>query len=281
MKDRKVHANNVDIHVVDFGGEGTPIVCVHGLTANSRCFDSIAASLTDHYHVFGIDLRGRGDSEKPPYGYDIYTHAKDVHGVLRALSIPSCIFIGHSLGAFIGLAFSTLFPNSVKQLILLDGGCPLSETIFEKIRPSIDRLDVTYPSFEAYIQAMRKNPFFHPWTIGHEQYFYADCIHFPDGTVRSKVSKEAVKEEVEALKNVDITKFYDKIKTHTLLLRAGDCFMDDNAQMVTDEHVKQLQRKIVGSSYELVEEANHYSILFSKADETAQFIHRFLGTAHN
>lgn len=276
MKDRKVWANHVDIHVVDYGGNGETILCVHGLTANSRCFDHLALQLKEQYHVLSIDLRGRGDSEKPASGYDIHIHARDIHELLKEMDIESCVFIGHSLGAFIGLIFAARYPEQVRKLVLVDGGCTIPHAVYEKIKPAIARLDETYPSFSQYIAEMKKNPFFHPWTDWHEQYFYFDCIHMNDGSVQSKVLKQAVTEEVTNLQTIDPRAYYEAIQAPTLLLRAEDSFHDEQVEMVQDQDAQHLLRSIPNSQYKTVKDANHYSIIFQKADETVRMIKNFL-----
>lgn len=50
MRDKKVNVNGMELHVVDYDGEGEAIVCVHGLTANSRCWNGIAERLTLFHH---------------------------------------------------------------------------------------------------------------------------------------------------------------------------------------------------------------------------------------
>ena len=60
-------------------GEGSdPIVCLHGITAQHRAFNAAARYLETSRGIVGVDLRGRGDSDKPESGYSLEAHAADV-----------------------------------------------------------------------------------------------------------------------------------------------------------------------------------------------------------
>lgn len=65
-----------------------------------------------------MDLRGRGLSEKPSKGYALEYHLQDIKCLLDDLDIDRVAIMGHSLGAFIGLAFGAEYPERVEHLIL-------------------------------------------------------------------------------------------------------------------------------------------------------------------
>ena len=119
---RKVKGDGVTINIAEWEGQGTPILCVHGITANCRCWDVLAAVLAPTHRVIAMDLRGRGQSDKPETGYAIDIHVRDIICLLDDLNIPKAVVMGHSLGAFIGLALSAGHPDRVERLILVDGG---------------------------------------------------------------------------------------------------------------------------------------------------------------
>jgi pimeloyl-ACP methyl ester carboxylesterase len=276
MRDKKMKVNGIDLHVVDFGGKGEPIICVHGLTANSRFWDSVAERLVDSYRVFAVDLRGRGDSEKPKFGYNIRQHTEDLLQVINELGFGKVIYIGHSLGALIGVCFAATYPQRLSRLILVDGAVNVDEGVFEKIRPAIERLSTVFPDFATYLNEMKKNPLFHEWNEYIEQYFYADVEHRFDGSVCSKVSKQAILQEVEALKETNIDTFYNHIVTPTLFLWAPNCFMDGKTFMVTRERGEQLAASLPNSQFVEIKHANHYSIILSKYEQLVEEVKKFL-----
>jgi pimeloyl-ACP methyl ester carboxylesterase len=278
MKDMKIKVNGIDLHLVDFGGQGEPIICVHGLTANSRFWDAVAERLTDRYHVLAVDLRGRGDSEKPLSGYNIRQHADDILGIIEHFAFEKVIYMGHSLGALIGVCFAAVYPERLSRLILVDGGADVDPRVYDKIRPAIERLDTVFPDFATYLNEMKKNPFFSEWNEYIEQYFYADVEHRPDGTVCSKASKQAILEEVKALEQTSINAFHEKIQAPMLLLWAPDSFKDGKTFMVTKEKGEKLAASLPNSRFVAIEDANHYSIILSKYSQLVSEIKDFLAS---
>ena len=137
---RRVKGDGININIADWGGGGRPILCIHGITANCRCWDVLASALSPKHRVMAMDLRGRGQSDKPPTGYSIDHHLRDINCLLDDLGLDSIVLMGHSLGASISLAFGAEYPDRVDSVILVDGGGVLSEKqwnkVFEGIRPS-------------------------------------------------------------------------------------------------------------------------------------------------
>ena len=83
--------------------------------------------------------------------------------------------MGHSLGALIGLVFAAQYPDRVDRLILADGGGKLTkkqtEKVFAGIQHTLDRLGKVFPSREAYLGLMKKNPLLQPWSPALETYY--------------------------------------------------------------------------------------------------------------
>ena len=53
--DKFIEVKGLRLHYLDFGGDGRPLVCVHGLSGNAHNFDSIAPSLARRYHVISVE----------------------------------------------------------------------------------------------------------------------------------------------------------------------------------------------------------------------------------
>jgi pimeloyl-ACP methyl ester carboxylesterase len=60
-------------------------VLLHGFPENWYEWHKVMPALAQHYHVIALDMRGAGQSDAPPTGYDKVTLAKDVHGVVQQL----------------------------------------------------------------------------------------------------------------------------------------------------------------------------------------------------
>ncbi len=85
--------------------------------------------------MIAYDLRGRGDSDKPPKGYSLETHVHDLAGILDHFGLRQTVIMGHSLGAAIAVRFATESAERVSRLILVDGGRDLRAEALESIAP--------------------------------------------------------------------------------------------------------------------------------------------------
>ena len=129
---RKVKGDGVSINVAIWEGAGKPILCIHGITANCRCWDVLVSVMAPKHRVIAMDLKGRGQSDKPLMGYSMESHLRDINSLLDDLELDQVVLMGHSLGAFISLAFGAAYPDRADRIILVDGGGVLSEEQLNK-----------------------------------------------------------------------------------------------------------------------------------------------------
>lgn len=71
------------------------------------------------YRAVAVDLRGYGDSDKPPRGYDGWTLAGDTDGLIRALGHADATLVGHADGGLVCWATATLHPRSVRSMAVI------------------------------------------------------------------------------------------------------------------------------------------------------------------
>ena len=91
----------VNIHVEDSGGDGRPVVLVHGWPLSGRSWGDQVPALTDAgYRVVTYDRRGFGESDKPgeDSDYDYDTLSSDLDAVLRELDLTDVTLVGFSMG---------------------------------------------------------------------------------------------------------------------------------------------------------------------------------------
>jgi non-heme chloroperoxidase len=112
----------VRLHVLDFGGTGTPLVFLSGIGNNAHVFDDFGQRFTKEHHVVAITRRGFGESSRPDSGYDQATLAADVIAVLDTMGIRKAVLVGHSIGGYELTHIGAKYPERVIGLIYLDGG---------------------------------------------------------------------------------------------------------------------------------------------------------------
>ena len=101
-------------------GKGTAIVLLHGFLENKDMWDFYIPEFAKKNRVITIDLLGHGETECLSYVQTMEDNADAVHAVLSELRIRKAIFVGHSMGGYVALAFAELYPDTIKGLILLN-----------------------------------------------------------------------------------------------------------------------------------------------------------------
>jgi pimeloyl-ACP methyl ester carboxylesterase len=113
-------AGGVRLEVLDFGGEGRPLVLLAGLGNTAHVFDDFAPKLIRLGHVYAITRRGYGLSSRPESGYDVSRLGEDVLGVMDSLRVEKAILIGHSLAGQEMSYLATQHRDRIAGLIYLE-----------------------------------------------------------------------------------------------------------------------------------------------------------------
>ncbi|HXV92832.1 MAG TPA: alpha/beta hydrolase [Pseudonocardia sp.] len=123
---RAVSANGIRLHVAEYG-EGPLVVLVHGFPEFWWSWRHQLTGLAEAgFRAVAVDLRGYGDSDKPPRGYDLWTLAGDVAGLVRALGESRAHVVGHGWGGLIGWTVAALHPRLVASLTAVAAPHPLA-----------------------------------------------------------------------------------------------------------------------------------------------------------
>ena len=101
-------------------GKGSVIVLLHGFLENSTMWKEMIPFLSHKNRIISIDLLGHGESGNIGYVHPMEDQAEMVKAVLNHLKLRKFTLIGHSMGGYVGLAFTELFPNSVRGLCLMN-----------------------------------------------------------------------------------------------------------------------------------------------------------------
>lgn len=224
--DQWMRVNNILLHYLDHSGSDPPLILMPGLTANAHSFDGlINVGLSPALRVLALDLRGRGLSDKPDSGYSMADHAADVLGLMDALKLQQVVLGGHSFGGLLTLYMAARYPERVSKLVVIDAAGKMHPELLEMIKPSVDRLGKVVPSWDAYLESMKRMPFFQGWwdtTV--ESYYRADVEIRNDGTVKPRSRPEAIIEAVDKALNEDWAQHLAAIRQPMLLLNALGSF---------------------------------------------------------
>jgi pimeloyl-ACP methyl ester carboxylesterase len=185
-------AEGLRLYARDYAGpraDAPVLLCLPGLTRNSKDFDALAAHLSARYRVLCPDLRGRGRSARDPdpdrYRPDVYVG--DIFGLLDALGIDRFGVIGTSLGALMALGMNAVAPQRVTRVVLNDAGPELDPRGLARTASYVGKPSAPMASWAEAAQRMAANygaayPDFGPadW----DAYARMSCYRDVDGIIR-------------------------------------------------------------------------------------------------
>jgi 3-oxoadipate enol-lactonase len=130
-----------DIHLFcEISGQGPPILFIHGLGSSARDWELQVASFSDQYQVVTFDVRGHGQSDKPPGPYGIPLFATDTAELIRALGIAPVHVVGISMGGMIAFQLAVSYPDLIRSMVIVNSGPELILRTFGERLQALQRL---------------------------------------------------------------------------------------------------------------------------------------------
>jgi N-formylmaleamate deformylase len=116
---RWVRDGDVELHVLDYGGDRPPLVVVPGITSPAVTWDFVVRELTDLVRPVVLDVRGRGLSSRAE-SYTMDDYAADVEALVDQLELERPFVLGHSMGARIATRTAQRGHVSARGWIVVD-----------------------------------------------------------------------------------------------------------------------------------------------------------------
>ncbi len=268
------------------GTPGVPIVLgVHGITGSHVTWAPVARHLGDAVTFLAPDLRGRGQSAGLAGPYGMAAHAEDLIAVLDHVGAERAVVAGHSMGGYVVTRFAADAADRMAGAALIDGGLPLPRPpdidpdvlLAAVLGPSLARLDMTFPSIEAYRDFWRAHPAFaaKPWTDDVAAFIDYDLA--PQGTgpegetvYRSRVSREAVREDGRDLLDTDqVRKALLSLSGPSLLMSAPRGIQNEERPLLPPEAIADAQGLLPHLTVTEVPDTNHYFLLLGDREAAA------------
>ncbi|GAA5149235.1 alpha/beta hydrolase [Pseudonocardia eucalypti] len=208
-------------------GTAAPVLLVHGLAANARVWEPVAAPLAAAGRaVLAVDLRGHGGSAgvpDPPDSDPILVAARDLAWTCTSLGWSRVVVAGHSWGANIALQLAADLPHLVAGLALIDGGWrPYAErftdphTAWRRMAPP-DLTGWTLPDVRETLAGA------HPdWSDTALEATLANLEQHPDGTLRPRLTIRRHHDRITSLFTHQPRQLHHRVRCRTLLLAADD-----------------------------------------------------------
>jgi pimeloyl-ACP methyl ester carboxylesterase len=276
-----------ELKTTQWGRDDAPRVAllVHGLTGRAGAFEALTEALDPvggipggAWRFVAPDLRGRGASRDITGGEGgIPEHARDLLALLDREGLEGVVFIGHSLGAMIGVHLAAEHPERLTGLVLVDGGADVTESIAALTSPAVERLRNSYPSREAYVEHVKGFPFFeNRWDERLERYF-AEDVYEDDGAWRPLADPEAVRRDQEKLPGFPLNERHPEIRCPTLVLLSTIGLLGpDEGFILPPEEARRMERLIPDCELVEVQGTNHYDVLYSAPEATVEAVRAFL-----
>ena len=113
------------------GGEGRPLLLIHGLGARAEDWTPEMPAYVNHgFRVYAIDLLGCGRTSRPDIAYSIQQQADLVQGFLNALHVKRTDVAGWSMGGWVTLLYALQHPNHVDRVVVMDSAGLIFETYY-------------------------------------------------------------------------------------------------------------------------------------------------------
>jgi pimeloyl-ACP methyl ester carboxylesterase len=267
----RVAGDGITMAWAHWPGGGPAVVGLHGVTASYANFVGVADRLAGRRPLLALDLRGRGDTDKPDAGpFGMSQHARDVAAAMRGFGLSDAVVVGHSMGAFVALALAAEHPELVRGAVLVDGGLPLepppgvdaTQLLDVALAPQMARLRTSFPTFEAYLDFWRALPPFagERWNGWVEDYLRYDL----GGTapqLRPKASEAAVRGDfLDTLATERLRERLRAVAVPTLLLRATEGFNPGTPPLLPDDLVAREGALVADLTDRVVDDTTHYTI---------------------
>lgn len=152
---RPVEVLGRSINVLDTGGDGPPLLFIHGWSTNWQSWLLNIPYFMGGHRCIAPDLPGFGRSEMPSEPISIQGYARTVDALCRELGVDRVPVIGNSMGGFVGAELALAFPTRVERLVLVSAaGLAIEHARREPLLALARVLAVARPHTERYEQTV-------------------------------------------------------------------------------------------------------------------------------
>ncbi len=251
MTDRKPASRYVvvqgrEIHFTEWGTRGaTPLVMWHGLARSGRDFDTIAAALSDRFHIICPDTIGRGLSEwsvAPDNDYCLETYAAQARGVIDAVGFNKISWVGTSMGGALGIrAAATTLEGRIERLVINDIGPTFPKGPYERIKQYVGNPPefATMQELEIYFRTIYEPFGFHTDTQW-RHLTETSCRRLPSGKLTTHYDPAIVRQLITRPDDYEQWQYYDRIDVPTLVLHgtSSDLLLPEIAEQMAERGPK-------------------------------------------
>ena len=278
---RMVQVGDLTIHLLEWAGDGPPILALHGLASSGHWYRRLAPLLAPSHRVVAPDQRGHGATTQAPSGYDWQSLAEDAVGLLDLLGIDRAAVLGHSWGGHVASNLAARFPDRVSRLVLIDGGFQdgglMPDPTWEGFRQRLAPRRVAGGRSE-YLALLSANLSF-CWADDLEDIALTMVYEGSDGQMRDILKPEHHAQVLDTMWNEPPSVILPRVAAPTMVVAAGPRADRANSQFARQREVMvaAAEKALPNGQVCWIPETIH-DIGYHKPDELATQIRQFLGT---
>ena len=129
MIEKKYHTGQIELNYGEGAANGLPLVLIHGSGSIWQDWEPVFNVFSEKYHLFAVDLRGFGGSDRAAGSYDITTFTNDMADFIEGVVPEPPVVVGHSLGALITIDLAGRYPDLLRGVVLEDPPVSLLEDL--------------------------------------------------------------------------------------------------------------------------------------------------------
>lgn len=273
--------NGLEVRYLDWGGDGEPLLALHGLASSAHWYDIVAPLLRHRYRIIAPDQRGHGQTTQAASGYDWHTLSDDLAGLLDCIGWDNPVSaLGHSWGGHVVSNFAARYPERVRRIVMIDGGFldgrlfpePTWEAFSERLRPR----NVT-GNREEFLNRLREQMAGF-WNSEIERIVQTMVYEDEDGRIQDILRPENQAQVIRAMWDDPCSGTLPRVKCPALLIAAGPLPERANSDFA------QLRRRMVGAAEAALSNGRAHwipetvhDIGYHKPQELAKAILEFMG----
>ena len=271
------------------GGTVATVLLIHGVTSSHLAWPFVVERLPG-VRIIAPDLRGRGMSSSVEGPAGMAAHADDMAAVLDAVGVASTTVVGHSMGAFVAVAFAHRHPDRVRRLVLVDGGFPLDlpagvdpeQAVQVVLGPVAERLSMRWSGVQEYTDRFWRN---HPalaedWSDELERYIAYDLIADGDAFRAATTYRSMADDTRDMNVGTLLPEALAALSKPTLFITVPRGLQNETPGLYPPAHLENVLAQFPQVRHVHLDDLNHYTVVISErgADALAPLVRAELGS---
>jgi pimeloyl-ACP methyl ester carboxylesterase len=276
--------NGTRLQYLDWGGQGPPLVLIHGWGSNAHTFDDLAPRLVERHRVVGLTLGGFGQSDSVPSTYSLDRYADDLVGAFDSLGIQSATVVAHSFGGWVLTQAALRYPARITRAVYLDAAFDMRASDSVVARRPIQRPPLGPVTSAEQVKRWLETNFFGMWSPALEAEYRSRPLDEP---VRAQQLRRVVDEAKAASTDwsrlpmpalaicalAEVESEFPWLRPADSLFRTAQRYIDTERRPFQHRECERFRRS--GATHRTVELPGHHYIFIWHPDEVAAAIREF------